>query len=499
MIDKTIVDLLAEDDIELPADEVHIHIDDTFVPRERNEKPNPNGSADRANLSTKEKLRVLDWVAIDGQIRSFGASKLDELSLRLISEETRKRILDASSDPAHPNIFDFRSDSVPFAVKYNLALALSYSEAIGILSEQDVCEVYASEEVKKVFRKYGYRLSPGLSKVEFSRFPLEMKKELVWPIVQNTYRGMVIRKAAKVFPEGVSGEIAYKALSTECGKEQLAGEIPQMEAFKYYARETVSFSDPSDLEVKYHIAAYCLNHVGDIKPEKKPASESDPKEEGKDETPQESTEEEKEEQHDEEIKTLEDEYIAAFKRLNKNKSFWDRINLTDLFEMGQDVITAIKEEIRNFALLKQEVLYRLAGRSKVAVENEELLRIVKNQNPDFDFASQYLAMFFQPSSHYTILGLNSAETVTEKDIKRAFKRQAKIYHPDKNSDDPNKDQKEQMFKLLIEAKDALLNKLKAGEEAPLNFQDNTSLIRYLGKMSRLFGDSEAGGRQSGIQ
>ena len=60
-------------------------------------------------------------------------------------------------------------------------------------------------------------------------------------------------------------------------------------------------------------------------------------------------------------------------------------------------------------------------------------------------------MFFQPSDYYSILGLDSVEAVTEKDVKDAFKRQAKIYHPDKNSNDPNKDEKEQRFKLLIAA------------------------------------------------
>jgi len=131
-------------------------------------------------------------------------------------------------------------------------------------------------------------------------------------------------------------------------------------------------------------------------------------------------------------------------------------------------------------------MYRLGGRSKIAVETEELLRIVHSQNPNFEFASQYLTLFFQPSDYYGILGLDSTKKITEKDVKSAFKRQAKIYHPDKNPDDPFKEEKEQRFKLLIEAKDALLKKLRSGKEPVSGFREGASLASYLGNISKLF-------------
>jgi hypothetical protein len=190
----------------------------------------------------------------------------------------------------------------------------------------------------------------------------------------------------------------------------------------------------------------------------------------------------------ENVKKVEEEYIAAFRRINKGRSFWDKLNLGDILEMGKDVMEAIKEEVKNFAQLKQRIISRLAGQPKVVIEDEELMRILQGRIPNFAFASQYLAMFFQPSDYYSILGLDSARAPSEKDIKDAFKRQAKIYHPDKNSNDPDKDLKEKRFKLLMAAKDALLKQLKSGKEAPSSFRDDVSLTSYLGSMSKLFGE-----------
>lgn len=481
MITKVIIDLLAEEDTELSAGKPSSHIDDTFMPRHSGNSDSIPESGTEAQLSTRKKLDILGWASMDRQLKNYGSSKVSDLLLGLIDDDARKHItVETGSKSAAAGVFDFRSDSIPFAVKYNVAIALSCSEAIGILSGMDACEIYASEEVERVFGEHGRQIHPGSNWVNFDELPLDMKKELIWPMVQNIYRAMTIRKAAQVFPEGISGKLAYEALTSECENEHLAKQLSELDALKYSDYETVYFSDPSDLEVKYHVALYCLNHVGEIKPPQKKSPQED-------ETVQESEPtQEDEEQQSENIKILEEEYIAAFKRLNENGKIWDKLNLGNLFEMGKDVISAIKEEVKNFALLKQGIMSRLAGRSELAIENEELLRILNGQSPDFSFASQYLAMFFQPSDYYSILGLDYAAVVTEKDVKDAFKRQAKIYHPDKNSSDPDKDGKEQVFKLLIAAKDALLKKHGAGGKAPPNFRDNVSLTNYLGSISRLF-------------
>ena len=474
MISKTVVDLMEEESIESSPDAQPEHIDDTFIPRPGDDHPGTPESGARAKLSTRDKLNILDWASMDRQLRSYGFNKLNELSLSLIHESARKHITDENSH----GTFDFRSDSIPFVAKYNVAVALSYSEAIGILSDLDACEIYASAEVERIFQKHGRHIMPGLSNIRFDELTLDLKRELVWPMVQNLYRALTVRKAAQIFPEGIPGKLAYEALISRCENEQLASQLSHLDAMKYSDYRTVYFSDPSDLEIKHHLAVYCLNHIGEIKPAQNPPPEEPPQKDKP--TP------EDENQHVENVKKLEEEYIDAFKRINKNGSFWDKINMTDILEMGKDVMDAIKEEVKNFAQLKQGIISRLAGRSKVAIEDEELVRIFQGRNPNFTFASQYLAMFFQPSDYYGILGLDSSTTLTEKDVKDAFKRQAKIYHPDKNSDDPNKEEKENRFKLLMVAKDALLKQLSPGKEAPAGFRDDVSLTSYLGSMSKLF-------------
>jgi len=472
MIQRRTIDLLDEEnEPELPSEVNSSHIDETFVLNSTKSLETDVG------LSTTKKFHILDWNSINRQLRSYGFNKVDDLSLRFIDENDKKHVQNRNSEIE----FDFTSDSIPFSAKYNVAIALTYSEAIGILSNND-CEIYASEEVKRIFVKYKVPINEGLSEISFKDMPLEMKKELIWPIVQNIYRALTIRKAAQVFPEGISGKIACEALMSECKNDELSVKLSEFSALKYSDYETVYFSDPSDLEIKYHIASYCLEHVGEIKPQQNPDNKEPDKPDKNDEekTP------EDEQKRAEAMKTLEDEYISAFKRINKNKSFWEKLNFNDILEMGKDVINAIREEARMFAKLKQEIIYRLGGRSKIVIEDDELFRIIHGQNPNFEIASQYLSMFFQPSDYYTILGLNNTKSVTEKDIKNAFKRLAKVYHPDKNPNDPYKDEKEQRFKLLLEAKDALLKKLKSGKETLSGYRDDISLSNYLGNISKLF-------------
>ncbi|MDQ1317248.1 MAG: hypothetical protein QG588_899 [Candidatus Poribacteria bacterium] len=472
MIQRRTIDLLDEEnEPELPSEIENSHIDETFV---------LNSSLYLETVfgrSTKKKFQILDWNSIDRQLRSYGFNKVDDLSLHFIDDNDKKHVQNRNSEVE----FDFRSDSIPFSAKYNVAIALTYSEAISILSNDDNCEIYASQEIKRIFNKYKTPLHEGLNNINFKEMSLEMKKELIWPIVQNLYRALTVRKAVQVFPEGISGKIACEALLSECKNDELSVKLSEFSALKYSDYETVYFSDPSDLEIKYHIANYCLEHVGEIKaqqnPEKKEPDKPDKNNEEK--TP------EDDQKRAEAMKTLEDEYISAFKRINKNKSFWEKLNFNDILDMGKDVISAIREEARMFAKLRQEIIYRLGGRSKIFIEDDELYRIMRGRNPSFEIASQYLNMFFQPSDYYTILGLNNAKSVTEKEIKDAFKKLAKIYHPDKNPNDPHKEEKEQRFKLLLEAKDALLKKLNSKENLS-GFRDDVSLSNYLGSISKLF-------------
>lgn len=479
MIQRRTIDLLDdEDNPDLPSETQINQIDDTFIRKTQDKENEPA-------LTTNKKFHVLDWNSIDRQLRSYGYGKVDTLSLNFIKEDEKKHIKNAESDGE----FDFASDTIPFSAKYNMAFALSYSEAIGILSNNDSCEIYASEEIKKIFEKYDIPINDGLNLIDFDKLPIQMKKELVWPAVQNLYRALTVRKASQIFPEGIYGDIACEALMAECKDNQLSVHLTKYAELKYSDYDIVYFSDPSDLEVKYHIASYCLDHIREIKrrqnPEQEEPEQKQDDTENDEEKDDEKTEDDEQEKQ-EAIKNLENEYISAFKRINKNKSFWEKINLNDILQMGKDVIEAIREEAGIFNKLKQEIFYRLGGRSKIVIEDEELARIIQGQNPNFDMASQYLSMFFQPSDYYSILGLSNSGKITERDVKDAFKKLAKVYHPDKNPNDPYKEEKEQRFKLMLEAKDAILKKLKGNKEAITEFRDDVSLANYIGSISKLF-------------
>ena len=172
MISKTIVDLLAEEDMDLLTDNGKPRrIDDTFISREAKSPEKSHPSSD-PRLSTRKKLNILDWFAIDRQLRSYGSSKIGDLTLTLIDKDAREYFSAGGLESA----FDFGSDSIPFAVKYNVAVALSQSEAIDILSHLSNCELYTSAEVESIFRKHGMRVQPGLNSVDFDELPLDMKK-----------------------------------------------------------------------------------------------------------------------------------------------------------------------------------------------------------------------------------------------------------------------------------------------------------------------------------
>jgi hypothetical protein len=167
VITKRIIDLLDEEDNpDLPPEMQVSDINDIFT---RNDIQSPETDTD---LTTKKKFQILDWNYIDRQLRSYGFDKIDDISLHFIGDNDKKHISNKGTETE----FDFSSESIPFSTKYNIAFAISYSEAIGILSSGDDCEIYASEEIKKVFAKYGVSISDGINRANFGKYPLEMRR-----------------------------------------------------------------------------------------------------------------------------------------------------------------------------------------------------------------------------------------------------------------------------------------------------------------------------------
>ena len=125
MIPKTIIDLLTEDNIDLPTDTTPGRIDDIFI---HHEDPQASNPVNESELSTGKKLEILDWAYMDRQLRSYGSNRIDDLSLGLMDKVAREHItVKSDTESVATGTFDFRSDSIPFAAKYNVAIALSYS------------------------------------------------------------------------------------------------------------------------------------------------------------------------------------------------------------------------------------------------------------------------------------------------------------------------------------------------------------------------------------
>ena len=82
---------------------------------------------------------------------------------------------------------------------------------------------------------------------------------------------------------------------------------------------------------------------------------------------------------------------------------------------------------------------------------------------------------------YDILGLNFKDHPTENDIKRSYKKQAMIYHPDKNKDNPKAEEK---FKEISNAYDILCDENKkrvydqVGDEGYNNETQDSQQMRH---------------------
>jgi molecular chaperone DnaJ len=64
------------------------------------------------------------------------------------------------------------------------------------------------------------------------------------------------------------------------------------------------------------------------------------------------------------------------------------------------------------------------------------------------------------SDPYKVLGVS--RDATEDEIKKAYREMSRKYHPDANINNPNKDKAEEMFKLVQQAYDQIMNERKYG-------------------------------------
>lgn len=61
---------------------------------------------------------------------------------------------------------------------------------------------------------------------------------------------------------------------------------------------------------------------------------------------------------------------------------------------------------------------------------------------------------------YKVLGIDPS--ATDEEVKTAYRKLSRKYHPDANINNPNKDKAEEMFKLVGQAYDQIMNERKNG-------------------------------------
>lgn len=64
------------------------------------------------------------------------------------------------------------------------------------------------------------------------------------------------------------------------------------------------------------------------------------------------------------------------------------------------------------------------------------------------------------SDPYKVLGID--RNATDDEVKTAYRKLSRKYHPDANVNNPNKDKAEEMFKLVQQAYDQIMNERKNG-------------------------------------
>lgn len=87
---------------------------------------------------------------------------------------------------------------------------------------------------------------------------------------------------------------------------------------------------------------------------------------------------------------------------------------------------------------------------------------------------------------YKVLGIS--RDATDEEIKKAYRDMSRKYHPDANVNNPNKDKAEEMFKLVQQAYDQIMNEKKYGSSAYGNSSYGQSSYNNSG-----YGQSDFGG------
>ena len=152
-------------------------------------------------LDGTNKLAVLKYLSLDKTIEQLGIQKFSKETVRNIAfEPVRECISEKWGDEF---VYDLSKKNIPITFRASLSAALFSTKIIEYLDSLENVEIYASREIKQIYQKYDLPVPEGLTDIDYSSLPSDLKNELAISIVDNLQRAEAVVHAKLLFPEGV--------------------------------------------------------------------------------------------------------------------------------------------------------------------------------------------------------------------------------------------------------------------------------------------------------
>jgi len=155
----------------------------------------------KRDLRGDEKLTVLHYMQLDEAIQKLGRQKFNKtVTDNIFLEPVRKWV---TENWEQDFVYDLSKKTVPISFRNSLTLALFTTKIADQLNQMGNVEIYADRNVQDIFKENKMTISEGLTKIDYKNLPLELKRELVIPIVDDLYKAESVARADLLFPEGI--------------------------------------------------------------------------------------------------------------------------------------------------------------------------------------------------------------------------------------------------------------------------------------------------------
>ncbi|NOQ38625.1 hypothetical protein GQ472_07120 [archaeon] len=152
-------------------------------------------------LNGTNKLAVLKYLGLEETIEQLGIQKFSKETVRNIAFEPVREWI--SKNWGDEFVYDLSKKNIPITFRASLSTALFSTKIIEYLDSLGDVEIYASREIKQIYKKHDLPAPEGLTDIDYSSLPYGLKNDLVIPIVDNLQKAEAVAHAKLLFPEGV--------------------------------------------------------------------------------------------------------------------------------------------------------------------------------------------------------------------------------------------------------------------------------------------------------